>query len=115
MIIQKNLDETCDMIGFAKIDPLNIKLLEEEYWHRFQIIVTLTKNGLLHLQAESTKYCIETINEKKEEEILLNEEELKIVTGKAIEEAEVKSKEKFEKKKKEIEQSTKSKMKKKKK
>jgi heat shock protein 4 len=108
MIVQKNQDEIRDIIGFAKIDPSNIKLLEEEYWHRFQIIVTLTKNGLLDLQAESTKYCFETINEKKEEEVPLNEEELKAAIHKAVEQAQKKSKENFEKKKKEIEESTRS-------
>merc|ERR1712018_999161 len=85
MIVQENSDKTRNMIGYSRIESSNIKLLKEEQWHRFQIIVTLTKNGLLHLQAESTKYYIETIDEKIIEEIPLNDEELRIKTDKAIE------------------------------
>jgi len=45
---------------------------------------------------------IEGKNEKKQEEVALNEEELKIAINKAVEEAEKRSREKFEKKKKEL-------------
>lgn len=78
LIIQENSNKTRQLIGVAQIDSVNLQLDENHIWKSFQIIIVLTRNGLLELKAQATKYHTELIEVKRNEEISINDREVTI-------------------------------------
>merc|ERR1711990_382102 len=76
LLVQENSNKSRQLIGVAQIDSINLQLEKGHNWKSFQIIIVLTKNGLLELRAQATKYHVEMMDIKKNEEILLTDKEM---------------------------------------
>merc|ERR1711976_437816 len=76
LLIQENPNKTRQLIGVAQTDCVNLQLDQGHSWKSFQIIIVLTRNGLLELKAQATKYHTETVDVKKNEEVSVNDRDL---------------------------------------